>query len=68
MKKITVNEVEKVYLSSAEAQKYLGMSADFMKDLRATAELGFYKLRGAIFYKKADIDRLMERNKVVPQR
>ena len=35
------------------------------KDLRASAQIRFYKVRGAIFYKKSDIDRLVEKGRVV---
>lgn len=57
--------MEKVWLNSREAQAYLGMSADFFKDLRANGQIHFYKVRGAIFYKKSDIDRLVEKSRVV---
>lgn len=60
-----VLEVEKVWLSSKEAEAYLGMSADFFKDLRANGQIRFYKVRRAIFYKKSDIDRLVEKSRVV---
>lgn len=58
-----VLDTEKVWLSNAEAQAYLGMSAGFFKDLRANAQLRFYKVRGAVFYKKTDIDRLVEKGR-----
>ena len=58
-------EIDKVWLNNKEAQAYLGMSADFFKDLRANAQIRFYKVRGAIFYKKSDIDRLVEKGRVV---
>lgn len=60
-----VLDTEKVWLSNAEAQSYLGMSAGFFKDLRANGQIHFYKVRGAIFYKKSDIDRLVEKSRVV---
>lgn len=60
-----VLDMEKVWLNSREAQAYLGMSADFFKDLRANGQIHFYKVRGAIFYKKSDIDRLVEKSRVV---
>lgn len=59
-----IKDVDKVWLSNAEAQRYLGMSADFLKSLRESGQLSFYKVRRAVFYKKSDIDRLMERNKI----
>lgn len=60
-----VLEVEKIWLTSKEAQAYLGVSVHFFKDLRANAQIRFYKVRGAIFYKKSDIDRLVEKGRVV---
>lgn len=60
-----VLEVEKIWLTSKEAQAYLGVSVHFFKDLRASAQIRFYKVRGAIFYKKSDIDRLVEKGRVV---
>lgn len=63
--KATVLEMEKAWLSNKEAQAYLGMSADFFKDLRASGQLTFYKVRGAVFYRKCDIDRLVEKGRVI---
>ncbi len=57
--------VEKIWLSNAEAQAYLGMSANFFKDLRANAQIRFYKVRGSIFYKKSDIDRMVEKGRFI---
>jgi len=62
---MNVDSLEKIWLSSAEAQKYIGMSADFLRDMRNDGMLHFYKVKGAIFYKKADIDKLIEKNKVI---
>lgn len=60
-----VNQVEKIWLTNADLQTYLGVSIDFIKDLRRDGLLHFYKLRGTIFYKKKDIDKLMESHRVV---
>ena len=60
-----VLDTEKVWLSNSEAQAYLGMSAGFFKDLRANGQIHFYKVRGAVFYRKTDIDRLVEKGRVV---
>lgn len=59
-----VTTTEKLYLSNTEAQKYLGMSAGFFKRLRSGGKLRFYKVGGAVFYRKNDIDRLIERSRV----
>lgn len=60
-----VQPVEKMWLSNAEAQAYLGMSAKFLKDLRQAAKLPFYKISNSVFYKKDDIDKLVKRGRVV---
>ena len=60
-----VLDTEKIWLSNAEAQAYLGMSANFFKDLRANAQIRFYKVRGSIFYKKSDIDRMVEKGRFI---
>lgn len=65
MQKTVVKEIEKIWLSNAEAQRYLGMSAGFFKHLRENGTLPYYKLGQSVFYRKADIDRLLERNNVV---
>lgn len=56
---------DKIWLSNAEAQKYLGMSQSFFKRLRLNGLLPFYKLGGAIFYQKKDIDRLLTKNRII---
>lgn len=61
----TVVQVEKVWLSNAEAQKYLGVSESFLKRLRLNGKMSFYKLGGKVFYKKADIDRLVTKGRVI---
>lgn len=56
-------QIEKTWLSNKEAQAYLGMSSDFLKDLRQDGLLAYYKVRNAVFYRKEDIDRLVERGR-----
>lgn len=63
--KASVINIEKLWLSNKEAQAYVGMSSDFFKDLRASGQLRFFKVGGAVFYRKGDIDRLIERGRVV---
>lgn len=65
MKTSIVDKVNKIWLTNKEAQIYLGMSADYLRYLRLDGQLHFYKLRGVIFYKKSDIDKLIETHKVV---
>lgn len=59
-----VREIDKVWLSNREAQKYLDVSSEFMKSLRLNGELHFYKVHNTVFYKKSDIDKIIEKNKV----
>lgn len=59
-----VTAVEKVWLSNGEAQAYLGVGSDFMEGLRAKLMVAYYKVGHTIFYKKADLDRLLERNRI----
>ncbi len=62
--KATVREVEKVWLSNGEAQAYLGVGADFMEGLRSRLLVAYHKVGHTIFYKKSDLDALIERNRI----
>lgn len=62
--KATVATLDKVWLSNHEAQKYLGIGPDFFKRLRSKGELRFFKVGTSVFYRKQDIDRLIERGRV----
>ena len=60
-----VKNVERIWLSNKEAQVYLGMSQDFFHQLRRTGQLAYYQVGNkAVFYKKEDIDRLLENSLV----
>ena len=62
---IVVKEIDKPWLSNKEAIKYVGMSADFLERMRNEGQLPFSKIDGrAIFYKRRDLDDLMERHMV----
>ncbi len=67
MRKALVREAEKIWLSSQELAKYLGISMDTIKTLRDTAQVRFYKPFGnkLIFYRKDEIDKLIEKGKVI---
>lgn len=65
MKQTVVTSVDKVWLSNKEAQTYLGVGMDFFKSLRASGQLSFFKVGRTVFYRKRDIDRLIEKNRVV---
>ena len=57
-------EVEKIWLTTKEAMKYLGVSRDFLDNLRQSGELGYYKVGHTILFKKDRIDKLIESHKV----
>ncbi len=60
-----VKEVDKVYFSNKEAAAYLGVTIEFLKTLRENALISFYKVRNTVFYKKTELDRMIERNKII---
>lgn len=53
------------WLTTERACDYLGVSRDFLDNLRDRAELSFYKVGKTIFYSITDIDRLIIKNKVI---
>lgn len=64
-KSVTVGQVEKRWLSSQEARKYLGMGKDFFDNLRENAKIHYYKVGNSIFYAISDLDNLILKNKVI---
>lgn len=64
MDKTNVVSVEKIWFTNRDAQAYLGVSIDFLKRLRADGKLSFYKVGGMVFYRKRDIDKLLERGRI----
>lgn len=63
---VSVREENQKFLTGKTLQVYLGgVSKDFIKDLRESGELHFYKVRHTLFYKVSDVDRLIEKGKVV---
>lgn len=63
--KVNILDIEKQWLTTRAAMDYLGVSRDFLDDLRERAELSYYKVRGTVFIKKDDLDSLIEKNKVI---
>lgn len=61
----SVMPVEKIFLSTAEVMKYLDCSEDFIEKLRNEAKLNFYRLGRKFLYAKADIDKLILKNRVI---
>lgn len=60
-----VVEIEKIWLTAHEVAKYLGVSTDYIRSIRESGRLRYYKPFGnkMIFYKKADVDRFVEKGK-----
>lgn len=64
-KVITLKELNQEFFTNKSLQAYLGgVSKDFINDLREKGELPYYKVRNTIFYKVADVRRMMDRHKV----
>lgn len=64
-KVVTMKEAGQAFLTTKSLMAYLGgVSRYFLKDLRETGELPYYKVRGTILYKVSDVDKLLKRNKI----
>ena len=65
-KVISLKEQDQEFLTNKSILAFLGgVSKDFVKDLRESGELPYYKVRNTILYKVADVRKMIERNKVV---
>lgn len=61
---ISLKEQDKEFLTTKSLSVYLGgVSKDFIKDLRESGLLPYYKVRNTIFYKISDVKRLIENNR-----
>lgn len=63
-KVIIVEPVEKIWLSTKEVAKYIGMSTGYVHDLRKGGYLHHSMVGNTAFFKKADIDSFLEQHKV----
>ena len=64
-KVISLKEAEQEFLTNKTIMSYLGgVSKEFIKDLRETGALPYYKVRNTIFYKVSDVKKMIERHKV----
>ena len=62
---ISLKEQDKEFLTTKSLSVYLGgVSKDFIKDLRESGALPYYKVRNTIFYKISDVKRLIEKNRM----
>ena len=63
---ISLKEVDQEFLTNKTILAYLGgVSNDFVRDLRETGTLPYYKVRNTILYKVSDVRKMIEKNKVV---
>ncbi len=63
-KKTIVEPVEKIWLSTKEVAKYIGMSTGYVHDLRKDGALPHCMLGNTAFFLKRDVDALLEANRV----
>jgi len=63
MKVVKVN-TQRLWLSSREAAKYLGVSKDWLNERRLEGTLHFSKVGNTIFYIKSEIDNMIRDNAV----
>lgn len=65
VRNITLREQGQEFLTNKSILAYLGgVSKDFIKDLRESGQLPYYKVRNTILYKITDVRKMIERNKV----
>lgn len=57
--------IDKTWFTTDNAMEYLGVSRRWLERARTTAKLKFYKVGGTVFYAKKDLDRMVEKNKVI---
>ena len=57
-------DATKLWMSQKEAQKYLGVSKDWLKDRRQSGSLHYSMVGTTAFYIKAEIDALIRTNAV----
>ena len=64
-KVISLKEADQEFLTNKTILSYLGgVSKEFIKDLRETGTLPYYKVRNTIFYKVSDVKKMIERHRV----
>ena len=62
---VKVREVEKLWFTVADASGYLGTSKDYIRGLIRKGRVSFSKVDGLIFLPKREIDKLIEKCKVI---
>lgn len=61
-----IMDVERVWLTTEDVEKYLGMGRTFVDNLRKSGKLGFYVLGRTVFVKKSELDALIESGREIP--
>lgn len=72
--RVGINVIEKVISLKEQNQEFLtnkiilsylgGVSRDFIRDLRESGELPYYKIRNTIFYKISDVRIMIEKHRI----
>jgi excisionase family DNA binding protein len=60
-----VREVERVWFDRTEAARYACVSVSKIKEWNYSGRLGFYKPDGVVLIKKSELDRFIEKSKVI---
>ncbi len=64
-KMISLKEQNQEFLTNKIILSYLGgVSRDFIRDLRESGELPYYKIRNTIFYKISDVRIMIEKHRI----
>lgn len=63
-KKTLVKDVEKVWLSTREAARYIGVGTTYIADLRKEGQLRHCMVKNTAFFRKDDIDAFLEAHRV----
>ena len=58
------NEIKKEWLKSTEVRKLLNISPGTLLTLRVNKTLSYTRIGSIIYYASADIEKVMERNKI----
>lgn len=63
---ISLKEVDQEFLTDKTILAYLGgVSKEYIKDLRESGVLTYYKVRNTIFYKVSDVRKMVEKNRII---
>ena len=63
-KALPIKELEKVWITTAEATEWLNCTRDFLEELRSNAEVVWARIGGKVYYEVASILLMFERHKV----